>query len=233
MASKFPFKKTVFSILGILILLSAFIFCYLLATRASVEDLPPLKNGDVIFQTSTTPQSTPIIIASQSLYSHMGIIGMKNGTPIVIEASAEVREISLQEWIEKGAGGRITIKRFKNLDEVTAKKIMDSAKSHEGKPYDPYFTLKPDRIYCSELAYNAFQDANIDIGKLEKIRDLNINNAAVSALMHERWKDYPPCKSKNIQTFEACHDIILEQELVTPASIAEDPNFELIYTNYP
>lgn len=233
MTKKSSFKKIIFSLFGILILLAAFVFSYLVATRATAEGLPPLKNGDIIFQTSTSPQSTAIIIASQSLYSHMGLIGIKNGTPIVIEASAEVKETPLREWIEKGAGGRITIKRFKNLDEASATKIMDSAKSYEGKPYDPYFTLKPDRIYCSELAYNAFKSVDIDIGTLEKIRDLNINNAAVSALMHERWQDYPPCKSKNIQTFEACHDIILEQSLVTPASIAEDKNFELIYTNYP
>jgi hypothetical protein len=78
-------------------------------------DLPPLQDGDLIFQTSTSGQSSAILIATADPFSHMGII-KNDGTGIkVIEAASIVKETPLQEWINRGLLKRLAIYRDPDL----------------------------------------------------------------------------------------------------------------------
>ncbi|MES2934380.1 MAG: hypothetical protein V4805_12935, partial [Pseudomonadota bacterium] len=47
-----------------------------------------LKDGDLIFQKSRSSQSLAVQRATGSPYSHMGIVFMRAGKPMVFEASA-------------------------------------------------------------------------------------------------------------------------------------------------
>ena len=69
-------------------------------------------------------------------------------------------------------------------------------------------------------------------GVEEKVRDLNIGTAAARKLIQDRWRQHPLCKKQRAENFQSCYDLILEQTLVTPASIARDKQVETIYTNF-
>jgi Permuted papain-like amidase enzyme, YaeF/YiiX, C92 family len=203
-------------------------------TLAPAEDLPPLKTGDIVFQKTTTSASDAIMLASGTEYTHVGIVEIdKSGHPIVIEAVGPVQTVPLEKWIGKGNGDRITIKRIKGLDEAQARDAIASARRYLGLPYDHYFYETRDQIYCSELVYAAFKDGpGITVGREEKVRDLNIDTDAAQKLIAQRWKSHPLCKAKGAKSFKACYAHILEQTLVTPASIARDPQMELVYTSF-
>jgi len=203
-------------------------------TLAPAEDLPPLKTGDIVFQKTETNASDAIMLASGTQYTHVGIVEIgKNGRATVIEAVGPVKETPLQKWMKNGSGGRITVKRIKGLDEAQADKVVASARRYLGSPYDHYFYETRDQIYCSELVYAAFKDgAGITVGHEEKVRELNIDTSAAQKLIAARWKSHPLCKSKKAKTFEACYALILDQTLVTPASIARDPQAEMVYTSF-
>lgn len=203
-------------------------------TLTPAEDLPPLKTGDIVFQTTRTNASDAIMLASGTLYTHVGIVEVnEEGHPMVIEAVGPVRALPLDDWIGKGEGGRVTVKRIRNLDGTRAKQATANARRYLGRPYDHYFYESRDQIYCSELVYLAFKEgADIAVGREEKIRDLNIDTAAAQKLIRQRWKAHPLCKARSARTFEACYALILDQTLVTPASIARDPQMELVYTSY-
>lgn len=206
---------------------------YLWATAASVGALPQLRDGDIVFHSSRSSQSTAIWMASGSLYTHMGMIKNRDGIPYVLEAVGPVREISLQDWIAEGLGGRLSVMRFKDLTDEQAGKVLEAAKAYMGLPYDPYFTFGKDRIYCSELVYYAFKEGlSEDLGKVEKIKDLNLDSRAVKALIAERWEGYPPCTKGGVASLEQCLPILYEEELITPVSISEDPRLETVYSNY-
>lgn len=206
---------------------------YLWATAASVAALPELKDGDVVFHSSRSTQSTAIWMASGSLYTHMGMIKHRDGMPYVVEAVGPVREISLEDWIAEGLGGRLSVMRFKNLTNEDAGKVLNAAEAYMGLPYDPYFTFGKDRIYCSELVYYAFKEGlSEDLGKVQKIKDLNLDNRAVKALIAERWEGYPPCQKAEVGSLEQCLPILYEEELITPVSISEDSRLEPVYSNY-
>lgn len=203
-------------------------------TLAPAEDLPPLKAGDIVFQTTTTSASDAIMLASGTKYTHVGLVEIdKAGHAQVLEAVGPVREVSLKDWIRKGNGRLVTIKRIKGLDETKAKEAIASARRYLGRPYDHFFYETRDQIYCSELVYAAFKDGpGMTVGTEEKVRDLNIDTAAAQKLIAQRWKSHPLCKAKGAKSFEACYALILDQTLVTPASIARDPQMELVYTTY-
>ena len=203
-------------------------------TTVSAAGLPPLKTGDIVFQESGNSQSLAIALASGSLYTHTGLIEMSaDGRVNVVEATGPVRTTSLDTWIEHGTGGRITIKRVKGLEADAARKALAAAHTHDGKPYDHFFYKGRDAIYCSELVHLAFKDgAGLAIGAEQRVKDLNIDNAAVRSLIEARWRQYPVCVAKKAASFEACYPMTLEETLVTPASVARDAKLETVFTNF-
>ena len=193
---------------------------------------PPLQDGDLIFQTSTSGQSSAILFATANFYTHMGIIKNDGKNAVVIEAAATVRETALADWVSRGVFRRVAIFRDVSLTPEQAKRVLSSAEGFYGKPYDIFFSLENDAIYCSELPYLAYKAAGIAIGKLQKISDLNIDNFLVKRLIARRWQRHAECALRQYD-FEKCYNYILNQDVVTPASIANDNQFKKIYSNYP
>ena len=71
-----------------------------------------IQSGDIIFQTSTSNQSKAIQLATNSKYSHMGIIYENDGAYFVYEAVQPVKLTPLQTWIQRGKNGHYVIKRL-------------------------------------------------------------------------------------------------------------------------
>ncbi len=205
-----------------------------LSQPARAADLPPLKPGDIVFQNTSGSAREAIMLASGTQYTHVGLVDIDaSGRAVVIEAAGPVRTVPLDRWIKNGSGKKVTVKRLKNLSEEHAKEAVAQARSYLGRPYDHFYYETRDQIYCSELIYAAFKDgANISVGVEEKVRDLNIGTAAARKLIQDRWRQHPLCKKQRVENFQACYDLILEQTLVTPASIARDKQVETIYTNF-
>ncbi|MES2984480.1 MAG: YiiX/YebB-like N1pC/P60 family cysteine hydrolase [Pseudomonadota bacterium] len=219
--------KKLFIVLAACILLVAGV---LYATADS--HYPALQDGDLIFQTSTSSQSTAILVATANRFTHMGMINMVGKDIVVIEAAGTVKETPLAQWVKRGLFERVAIYRDPALTPAQAKQIIAAAKGYYGKPYDLFFSFHNDAIYCSELPYLAYRKAGITIGTVQKIADLNFDNAPVRKLIARRWQRHAECQAKHYD-FAQCYDYILHQELVTPASIAKDARFTKIYSNYP
>lgn len=220
-------KDAILSLLAMLSLLGA-------GQSAPAADMPPLKTGDIVFQNTETSASDAIMLASGTLYTHVGLIEVdKAGKATVIEAVGPVQAVSLEAWRRKGTGGRITVKRIKGLSDADAKEATARARRYLGRPYDHYFYETRDQIYCSELVHAAFKEGpGLTVGREEKVRDLKIDTGAAQRLIRQRWKTHPLCKTKRAKSFEACYALILDQTLITPASISRDPQVETIYTSF-
>ena len=201
------------------------------ASSAEVE-FPLLKDGDLIFQTSTSSQSNAILVATGSAFTHMGIIKRNPGGFVVVEASSTVKETPLRNWVNRGLLNRAAVYRDANLTHGQAIVILATAEKLYGQPYDIFFSFGNGAIYCSELPYLAYAEAGISIGKVQKISELNFDNMVVKKMIEQRWQRHAACKAKNYN-FEQCFNHLLNQDLVTPASIAGDKRFELVFSNYP
>lgn len=156
-----------------------------------------IKNGDLIFQTSLSGQSKAIQLATNSKYSHCGIIYSDNGQFYVFEAIQPVKTTPLDKWIARGENGHYVIKRLKNADQLltvnTLEKMKSEGEKFNGKNYDLTFEWSDDKIYCSELIWKIYQRATgFEIGKLEKLSDFDLTNEAVKKKMKERYGEKIP-----------------------------------------
>ncbi len=151
-----------------------------------------IQNGDIIFQTSKSSQSKAIQLATNSKYSHMGIVYRIKGELFVYEAVQPVKLTKFKDWINRGKNGHYVIKRLVNSDKILTQETLSKMKrvgeKFKGKNYDLYFEWSDDKIYCSELVWKIYKDgAGIEIGKLEKLSDFNLQNKIVQQKMKERY----------------------------------------------
>lgn len=192
---------------------------------------PPLQDGDLIFQTSTSNQAGAILAATASPYIHVGIIKHTKQGVVVIEAAETVRETPLKTWVDHGILKRVAIYRNPHLTAKQKQLIISSIQPLYGKTYDIFFLFDNDSVYCSELVQRAYKAAGISIGKVQDIAELNLDNILVKRLIKRRWQQHPVCKAQHY-SFTQCYHYILKQTVVTPVSITKDKQFIQVYSNY-
>ena len=153
------------------------------------------QDGDIIFQSSQSNQSKAVEQATNSPYSHMGIIFTKNGKPYVFEAASKVVYTPLDKWINRGKNKKYVIKRLKDRT-LSAKEIINLkqvAHTFENKPYDIWFGWDDNYIYCSELVWKIYNKAlKLKIGKLQTVKDFNLTSPAVKQKLKQRYGDKIP-----------------------------------------
>ena len=161
-----------------------------------------LQNGDIIFQTSLSSQSKAIKLATNSKYSHCGIIFIEEGKTYVFEAVQPVKKTPLDKWIARGKDGHYVVKRLKDDSVLTSDnltKMINEGKVMAGKNYDLYFEWDNDRIYCSELIWKIYkQGTGLEIGKLQSLKEFDLSNPAVKQKLHERYGNNIPKNEKVI-----------------------------------
>ena len=173
-------------------------------------DITKIQSGDIIFQTSQSNQSKAIQLATNSVYSHMGIIYENNGKYWVYEAVQPVKLTPLPQWISRGLKGHYVIKRLKNAAEILTPEVLISMKhlreKYNGKPYDIYFEWSDEKIYCSELVWKIYQEATeIEIGELERLSDFDLTHPIVQSTVQERYSDNIPFDEKVISPAAMFH----------------------------
>jgi len=187
-----------------------------LSSSFSVE----LKDGDLIFQTSRSSQSKAIQLATNSQYSHCGIVFKEGNSFYVFEAVQPVKRTPLAEWIARGEKGEFVVKRLKNAEQTLTpevlQKMKEIGKGFYGKNYDLAFEWTDEKIYCSELIWKIYQRATgIEIGNLEQLGDFDLSSKVVKQKIKERYGEKIP----------------LDELVISPAALFESDKLVTIKTN--
>lgn len=156
-----------------------------------------IEDGDIIFQTSLSAQSEAIQQATNSKYSHCGIIYKNNDRFYVYEAAETVKLTPLDEWVAKGKDGHYVIKRLRIANQIltfnTLKKMKEEGAKLLGKSYDSAFDWSDEKIYCSELVWKIYKrGAEVEVGKLQYLRDFDLTGEEVQQKLKERYGDKIP-----------------------------------------
>ncbi len=175
----------------------------IVSSRTQLNSNHSYRNGDIIFQTSTSSQSKAIQLATKSKYSHMGIIYENDGDYFVYEAVQPVKLTPLQQWINRGENGHYVVKRLVNAQHILTDDVLSKMRQYgerfKGKSYDIYFEWSDDKIYCSELVWKIYKEAGeIEIGKLEQLSDFDLSDKIVQSKMNERYGENIPMDEKVI-----------------------------------
>ena len=179
-------------------------------------DTSQLKDGDIIFQESVSPQSTAVQLATHSRYSHMGIIFKHNDIFLVLEAVQPVQFTKLEDWLKRGRRRHFVVKRLENADDVINQEVVRNmnlvGEEMVGKDYDKYFEWTDERIYCSELVWKIYKETlDIDIGPLKKMKDFDLSDEKVKKIMKKRYGDEIPLE----ETVVSPGDIFESDKLIT------------------
>ena len=166
---------------------------------ASCSRATDVKDGDIVFQRSKSPQSQAIAAATHSDYTHIGIVFVDKGVPFVYEAIQPVSKIRFKEWITRGEGGHYVVKRLTDSSKLNPSRLRNEVKSMMGKDYDWLFDWSDERIYCSELVWKAYHlSSGLKLAELRTLGDFDLRSPAVQKLMKKRYGDSVPLKMKVI-----------------------------------
>ena len=193
---------------------------YQTASQAAVVLDPALvREGDVIFQITNSPQCKAIQMATGSKYTHCGIVLEKDGELMVFEAVRTVSWAPLQQWVGRGVNQHYVLMRLKDPALLSAAQLAamrEDADFFKGRRYDIFFQWGDEEIYCSELVWKLYQrNANLELGPLRTFRDYNLNHEEVQRIARERFgKDIP-----------------LDSKVTAPSDIMESDLLEVVAKN--
>lgn len=175
-----------------------------------------LCDADIIFHTSRSRQSVAIQRATNSRYSHVGILFKEGAQWYVYEAGSPVKKTPLQQWINRGVGGHYVIRRLKNSGSLLRPSAIQTMKSAArgfiGTPYDVYFGWSDERLYCSELVWKIYKrGAGIELNQPTPLSEFNLTDPVVAAEVKRRFPRGIPRSEKAISPDQ----IFRYQELIT------------------
>jgi hypothetical protein len=189
-----------------------FIFLFLACSQAQAQKL---QDGDIIFQTSRSAQSTAIRLATGSPYTHVGVLFQRGGKFYVLEAVEPVKYTPLASWIKQGEGSHYVVKRLKDAGRLMTPERLRSlrreAERFLGRHYDLYFGWSDDRIYCSELVWKAYKRAlGIEVGRPQKLREFDLSSEPVRRKLRERYGKNVPLNETAISPGAMFDSTVLE-----------------------
>ena len=149
----------------------------------------------------------------------MDIVYFQNDKPYVYEAIQPVKLTALDKWIQRGEKGQYIVKRLKNSEQILKPDVLSKMKQigekYRGKDYDLYFGWSDERIYCAELIWKIYKEAlNLEIGKLQKIKDFDLSHPLVKAKLKERYGNNIP----------------LDEPAISPANMFNSDLLETVYS---
>ena len=159
--------------------------------KESANGIPEVKDGDIIFQSSKSQQSKAVELATNSVFSHCGIIFIEDGVPYVFEAVQPVGKRTLIDWIKSGVGEKYKIRRLIDrgiLENQSWLSMREYAQKQVGKNYDIYFSWSDKEMYCSEYVWKIYHEiAKITLVKPKELREFNIDAPLIRKTMFERY----------------------------------------------
>lgn len=177
-----------------------------------------LRPGDVVFQDLDAPQSQAVKVATNSEFSHCGIVFYRDDNLFVYEAVQPVRVTPLEDWIHQGVDSFYVALRLYGFDTLLTEEALNGmkqvAESYLGLPYDIYFDWSDSQMYCSEYVWKIYDEGlGVEIADLRKFGDYDLSHPEVQQILQQRWGDSLP----------------MDAPVVAPQDLYESPRFFVAY----
>lgn len=219
-------------IFAIVTFLISFLMAFVIAKSVFKQDIDTSKknvglqsevmqDGDIIFQTSQSAQCEAVRIATNSKFSHCGIIFTIDGKKMVLEAVQPVKFTNVDVWISHGKDSKYVLKRLINaetkLSSMVIEKMKLYGKSFLNKDYDVYFSWNDNEIYCSELVWKIYKNAaNFELCKTAKLKSFQLDDTKVKLILKQRYGNAIP----------------FDEAVVAPSQLVESKILKTIFDNY-
>lgn len=169
-----------------------------------------LKEGDIVFSSSQAGQGRAISDATRSIYTHCGIVFIRDGKKLVLEAVEPVGVTPLKNFMARSTPGTFAAKRLK---APVAQDAYQSARAwgekQIGLRYDHQFRWSDERMYCSELVWKIYEKAGVRLCEPNLFRKYAL--------------DKPSVKQAIIEKYGSLEKLPADEKVVAPSDLAESP----------
>lgn len=151
------------------------------------------QEGDIILQALNSTQCEAVRAATNSYYSHCGIVLKDHDELVVYEAIGPVMKTSISDFTASGINGHYAVLRTKSVDNaLNTEDARNYCNGELGKPYDGYFNWGDEEIYCSELVWKAYEKGGVELCELRPLKDYNLSSPIVKEVMQQRYGNSIP-----------------------------------------
>lgn len=205
---------------ALLLVLFGFFFSPITFARLNLCSIveSKLTDGDLIFIALANPLFKKVAEGTDSWASHVGIAFKdQSGGWSVWESTFPLsKKTKLCEYVKRADQGLLEIKQTRNtLSKKDVLKLKSSINKMMNVVYDQGFDLeKPNSMFCSKLAYLAFLNVGLEIGKVETLQELANSNPSFDFAFFNWWY---------------LGNIPWERKTVTPASQLEDSDLFSVF----
>lgn len=175
-------------------LTAAFLFAFVPGSSMLAKDakaaIPDYdyREGDIVFQGNAGHQGDAIRAATDSPFTHCGIVFRKDGRLMVIEAVHPVQVTLLDDFAKRSLPGTFKAMRLKQpLDRAALAKGRIWAASQAGLPYDLQFRWDDLKLYCSEFVWKAYQKAGTRLCEPRRFRSYQLDKPIVQRIIKQRY----------------------------------------------
>ena len=193
-------------------------------------------NGDLIFQDRPGPLSELLKQSADTPFTHVEIVRPTGGGFFVADATPEqgMFEEPIDEFIEKGRNGQYWIYRHDGLPyppEENHPAVASAYATHYMTAFDPFYMPGDVELYGAEFIYVIYGENGVDLGQMTPLHQLGIQTASDLRTLFGDWENHHPVCQKAGLAPESCKARMQDFEIITPASIANDDDLDLVYTN--
>ena len=179
--------------------------------KAQTHNPYELRNGDIVFQETNGNQGKAVKAATNSRWTHVGLVFFRDDKPMVIEAVQPVKITPLASFIARSPKSFYAM-RLKESDTHinpdAVKKAEQYCNTMLGKNYDLQFRWSDEKIYCSELVWKAYKHATgIELCEPRPFKSYNLKHPTVQRLVKARYG--------------SAHQLPLGELAVAPSDLAE------------
>ena len=137
-----------------------------------------LQNGDLIFRRGKSPESYAVLVSGpQCRFSHVGIICIENGKPLVIHAVPGenkkgpdfIKKEKISEFLAPKKASGYAVYRSDFPAEMNKLAAQKARQYYQNKlSFDNQYDLNSDdKMYCTELVLKAFENNRLFPGEIK------------------------------------------------------------------
>jgi len=196
------------------------LFSFTESPKQDIQKGFKFQEGDIILQTSESEQCEAVRIATDSKFSHCGIVFYKDNKLYVLEAVQPVKMTPIKSWIQHGKDGKYLVRRLKDnsviKQESIKNKMIAYGQKQLNKDYDLYFEWSNNKMYCSELVWKIYKEVGIEISSLRKLKSFKLDNPKVKTILEQRYGNKIP----------------YNENVIAPSQLAESDKLITVFDNY-
>lgn len=179
------------------------------------------ETGDIVFTCIGTRLFGQISAASQCWSNHVGIVIGHNGEDyLVAESRVPLSTVTtLSRFIRRSSGRRYAVRRLAGgLTAEQKLSLVEKVPGYLHKFYHTGFKYDSSRQFCSKFVFDIYKEALcIPVGEIETFGELLNSNPSAKLTF---WK------------FWFLGTIPWDRKTVTPASLWQHPNLDLIFDSH-